>query len=58
MKNKNKEQEKESRKCIRNKEISIEPRVCLAFGDWLTGYTAFLVKGNVSRDVQVTKFQC
>ena len=24
----------------RNKEISIEPRAGLAFGDWVTGYTA------------------
>lgn len=27
----------------RNEEISIEPRISLAFGDWLTEYTELLV---------------
>lgn len=29
------------------KEISIEPRVNLVFGDWLTGCTVFLVRLNI-----------
>lgn len=29
------------------KEISIEPRVNLVFGDWLTGCTVFLVRLSV-----------
>jgi len=28
---------------IREKEVHIEPKVRLAFGDWLTGYSVFLV---------------
>ena len=32
----------------RNKEVSIEPRVGLVFGDWLTGYATFLIKQTVT----------
>ena len=29
------------------KEISLEPRVNLVFGDWLTGYAVFLVRPSI-----------
>ena len=35
---------------IKNKETSMEPRVGLAFMDWLTQYTAFLVKQNIYKE--------
>ena len=38
---------------LRSKEISIEPRVGLAFGVQPTGYTAFVVKGSIYRNAEV-----
>lgn len=38
---------------MRNKEVSMEPRFGLAFGDRLTGYTVLLAKWSVSRDMGV-----
>lgn len=49
----NMEQERENRTQIRNKEISVQPSTGLAFGDWLAGYTVFLVKQSVYRHVKV-----
>lgn len=37
----------------RNKETSLDPRVGLACGDWLVGYTVFLVKRSIYRDKKV-----
>lgn len=34
----------------------MEPRVGLAFGDWLTGCTAFLVKQSIYRNKKVICF--
>ena len=41
---------------MKNHEVSIEPRAGLVFGDWLNGYTMFLVKWHTNRDTKVTKF--
>lgn len=41
----------------RNKEMSKQPRVGLAFGDWLTGYTAFPVRRSIVKDTKLSKFQ-
>lgn len=30
-----------------NREVSIEPRVGLKFGDWLTGYTELLINQSI-----------
>lgn len=37
----------------KEQEVSIKPRVGLAFGDWLTGYTEFLVNRSIYRDTKV-----
>lgn len=39
----------------KNKEVRIEPRVGLAFGDWLTGYPLVLVKQSVYRGMEVSE---
>lgn len=44
--------EEKNRKWIRNKEVNIELRAGLAFGDWLTEYTAFLVNWSIFRDTK------
>lgn len=46
-------EEKKIKKCIGNKEISIESRVGLAFGNWLNEYTAFLAKQSIYRNTKV-----
>lgn len=35
-----------------DKETHIEPTVGLGFGDWLTGYTVFMVTQNIYRDMK------
>lgn len=37
----------------RNEEASIEPRVGLVFEDWLSEYTAFLIKWSIYRDMRI-----
>lgn len=37
----------------KGKDMSIEPRTGLVFGDWLAGYTPFLVKQSIYRDSKV-----
>lgn len=36
--------------------MSIEPRVVLAFGDWLTGYTEFLVSRAFKGTQKLSQF--
>lgn len=56
---KNKEQERENRKeligwdHIVNLAWDEKTSIALAFGDWPTGYTAFLVKQSIYRDMIV-----
>ena len=41
------------KKKSRKKEIRIEPRVGLAFRDWLDGYTVFPVRPSIYRNIKV-----
>lgn len=41
----------------KEKEVSLEPRVGLVCGDWLTGYTVCIVRQSIQSDIKLGKFQ-